>query len=80
MTDKKAPQSGIKPPPKKKDLGLDMAPPPPVTAKPDGKLVPLCFKVDPEFKRDFTVFAAQNDLKLVELLRAAVNDYMGKRS
>lgn len=79
MTDKKPTQTGIKPPPPKaKNLGLDMAPPP-VTAKPDGKLVPLCFKVDPEFKRDFTVFAAQNDLKLVELLRAAVNDYMGKR-
>lgn len=80
MTDKKAPSTGIKPPPKKKALGIDLAPPPPVSAKPDGKLVPLCFKVDPEFKRTLAVFAAQNDLSLVDVMKAAVNAYIGGKS
>jgi hypothetical protein len=36
---------------------------------------PLNFRVSPAFRREFKTFAAQNDLKLNELLRRAFDTY-----
>lgn len=37
--------------------------------------MPLNFRVSPEFRRRFRMFAAAHDLKLNELLRLAFDDY-----
>lgn len=38
-------------------------------------LVPLNFKVPPEFAKDFKVFAAMHGMKLVDLLKASFDTY-----
>ena len=38
-------------------------------------LVPMNFKVSSEFARDFKVYAAMHDLKLVDLLKASFEQY-----
>lgn len=38
-------------------------------------LVPMNFRVSAELRREFKVYAAENDLKLVELLRRAFLAY-----
>ncbi|PJE78171.1 hypothetical protein CI610_02902 [invertebrate metagenome] len=40
-----------------------------------GELVPLNFKIEPELVRDFKVFAAMHDMKLVELFRKSFENY-----
>lgn len=58
--------------PKKSGKG---APPPSVetkgnlTSPGDGELVNLSFKVAPEFRKEFRIFAAENDLSHVDLLK-----------
>ena len=45
-------------------------------AKPaQGDLVPINFKVDGEFAKDFKVFAAMHDMKLVELFKKSFEHY-----
>lgn len=39
---------------------------------------PLNFRVSPDLRRRFKTFAAQNDLKLNELLRLAFEEYAAK--
>ncbi len=41
-------------------------------------LVPLNFKVSPEFARDFKVYAAMHSMKLVELLKTSFEEYKDK--
>lgn len=41
---------------------------------------PLNFRVSPAFRREFKTYAAQNDLKLNELLRRAFDAYKGQES
>ena len=40
---------------------------------PSAELVPMQFKMPPEFVRDFKVYAASNGLKLNALLKASFN-------
>lgn len=64
--------------PKKNGKG---APPPPVETKGnltnpgDGELVNLSFKVSPEFRKEFRIFAAENDLSHVDLLKDSFREY-----
>lgn len=40
------------------------------TSKPEaGETVPLNFRVSPEMRREFKAFAAENDLRMVDLLK-----------
>ena len=41
---------------------------------------PLNFRVSPAFRREFKTFAAQNDLKLNELLRLSFDAYKGQKA
>lgn len=46
------------------------------TTKPEaGELVPLNFKTDPEFRKEFKSFAVMHDMSMVELLRASFAFY-----
>jgi predicted HicB family RNase H-like nuclease len=50
-----------------------------VQADPKGRRdTPLNFRVSPEFRRAFRTFAAQNDMKLNELLIAAFEEYASR--
>lgn len=49
----------------------------PLTAREDGTLVPLNFKVSPEFKRKLKLFAAENDVSMVDAMMTALTAYMG---
>ncbi|MGL4507609.1 MAG: hypothetical protein ACRCUF_17950 [Aeromonas sobria] len=48
----------------------------PLTAREDSTLVPLNFKVKPEFKRKLKMFAAANDVSMVEAMMMAVNEHI----
>ena len=52
--------------------------PEPVEAEPIPGLAPLNFRVSASFRREFKTFAAQNDLKLNELLRRSFEAYRQK--
>lgn len=61
---------------------IDLEPKPttrPLTAREDGTLVPLNFKVSPEFKRRLKLFAVENDVSMVDAMMTAVNAYMGEK-
>ncbi|MGL5589046.1 MAG: hypothetical protein ACRDDI_13415 [Aeromonas veronii] len=67
----------IPPPPKKKQQkALDLAPPKPLTKKPEGNYTPLSFKVSPEFHRQFKMYAAAQGEKMVEIMIRAVTKEM----
>lgn len=83
--------SNIPPPPPKKDGGnaklaalggLTKAPerpakaPKPITASADDDLKPLNFKVSPEFKRRFKMYAIENDTTMVELMVSTMTKLM----
>ena len=78
-----APAKGTEPRSPEPDLPAENAPPPePAPAAPvrdpdegDRNDAPLNFRVSPAFRREFKTFAAQNDLKLNELLRRAFDTY-----
>ena len=46
----------------------------------DGNNAPLNFRVSAAFRREFKTFAAQNDLKLNELLRRSFDVYKSQKS
>ena len=56
--------------------------PAPVASEPEGDRndAPLNFRVSPAFRREFKTYAAQNDLKLNELLRLAFDAYKARAS
>ena len=63
-------------PAKKNGKGAPPAAPDNNQAKPAAaELVPLNFKTDAEFARDFRVYAAMHNMKLVELLKASFENY-----
>lgn len=74
--------TGIKPPPPKRKLALEpltvSVKPKPLTKKEDGGNVLLNFSVTPEFKRKLKTYAASKDLSMVDVLKAAIDDYIEK--
>lgn len=65
----------IKPPPKKA-LQLDVPVVRPLTVKDDKATSPLCFKVSPEFHRQFKAYAAGRGEKMIDVLIRAVTKEM----
>ena len=78
-----SPARGVEPRSLEPDPTPEPAPPPeavapaPARAAAEGDRndAPLNFRVSPAFRREFKTFAAQNDLKLNELLRRAFDAY-----
>lgn len=68
--------TGIKPPPKKKPIALDLAPVKPLTVRDDKATSPLCFKVSPEFHRQFKAYAASRGEAMIDVLLRAVTKEM----
>lgn len=58
--------------------GLDEAVAKPITAREDGALSPLNFKVSPEFKRRLKMHCVENDLTMVEFMMDTLNRAMGE--
>lgn len=51
----------------------------PAAAARNGKLAPLNFRVDGEFRRMFKTYAARHDLKLNELLKRSFDAYRARQ-
>ena len=49
------------------------------TVPADNKLVDLGFKVAQEYRRNFRLFCASNDMAQVDVLKEAMADYMKKK-
>lgn len=50
----------------------------PITAREDLTLVPLNFKVSPEFKRRLKMYCVENDSTMVEFMMDTLNRVMGE--
>lgn len=59
-------------------LSIGSAEPKPITAREDGALAPLNFKVSPEFKRRLKMHCVENDLTMVEFMMDTLNRAMGE--
>ena len=46
-----------------------------LTKDPSGKPVPLNFTVENEFRREFKMYAVQNDMPMVDLLKLSFETY-----
>lgn len=72
------------PPPQRSNKGT---PPALVAATPNnldrpesGALVPLNFRVTPEFRRELKAFAVANDLSMLDIMHQGITQFMERRS